>query len=285
MNQLIHKSFNNNDITVINKDGNAWFVASEISEALAYAKTTNLTDILDSDESDTALIGVRSKNGVEQNREVLIINESGLYHALFKSRKKEAVVFRKWVTSEVLPSIRQTGSYKTPSSTHTLTADMQCLIKNLVDAKISNFSKEDKPKLYQQVWSRLKNKFRVAQYNQISEDQLGEAVTYIIAMELNNAPQLLLSQAKSTTVEAIIEGIEHDDKMLPKTLKIDGVTHGHTRVDFLLRQLAAQGFNVAPMMQEMAYIRNIISFSSSVLASLRALTMDCDLSRTTYQIH
>lgn len=53
----------------------------------------------------------RSENGVEQNREIKIINESGLYHLVLVSRKPEAKKFRKWVTAEVLPSIRKTGAY------------------------------------------------------------------------------------------------------------------------------------------------------------------------------
>ena len=55
-------------------------------------------------------------NGVEQAREVSIINESGLYHLVLMSKKPEAKKFRKWVTEEVLASIRKTGSYSVVKS-------------------------------------------------------------------------------------------------------------------------------------------------------------------------
>ncbi|MBH5296524.1 BRO family protein [Corynebacterium ulcerans] len=56
---------------------------------------------------------IRSENGVEQERSVTVITESGLYAAILKSRRPEAKAFRRWVTSEVLPTIRKHGVYVT----------------------------------------------------------------------------------------------------------------------------------------------------------------------------
>lgn len=89
-----------------------WFVASDIARVLDFRDAEKLTRMLDDDEADTHIVGTRSENGIEQKREVTIINESGLYHALIKSRKPEAKPFRKWVTGVVLPSIRKTGKYE-----------------------------------------------------------------------------------------------------------------------------------------------------------------------------
>ena len=116
MNQVQHFNFNQNSIQVINKNGEGWFVASEVAVMLGYRDAHNLTRILDDDEADTHNMSIRSENGVEQVREVAIINESGFYHAAFKSRKAEVKPFRKWVTSEVLPSIRKTGGYQAKST-------------------------------------------------------------------------------------------------------------------------------------------------------------------------
>ena len=88
-------------------DGEVWFVASDIARILEYRNAPDMTRYLDDDEVNTTLIK-RSKRG---NPNVTIINESGLYHAVIISRKDSAKAFRKWVTSEVLPSIRKTGSY------------------------------------------------------------------------------------------------------------------------------------------------------------------------------
>ena len=93
------------------ENGEPWFVASDVARVLGYDHTPHATRLLDDDEADVHKVDSRSVNGVEQAREVSIINESGLYHLVLMSKKPEAKKFRKWVTEEVLPSIRKTGSY------------------------------------------------------------------------------------------------------------------------------------------------------------------------------
>ncbi len=83
-----------------------WFVGKDVATALEYKLTTDLTKYLDPDE--TATCTVPTSGGVQ---EMLVINEPGLYHAIFMSRKETAKVFRRWVTGEVLPSLRKSGAY------------------------------------------------------------------------------------------------------------------------------------------------------------------------------
>ena len=97
--------------TIIKDDGELWFVASDIAKALSFRNAKDMTRMLNDDEADTHIVRIRSENGVEQNREVITISESGLYHAIFNSRKAEAQAFRKWVTSDLLPTIRKNGEY------------------------------------------------------------------------------------------------------------------------------------------------------------------------------
>ena len=106
--QTIPFNFNQTAVRVINQDNNAWFIAQDISDALGYRDANAMTRVLDADEKGTHTVST-----LGGNQEMLAISESGLYHALFKSRKPEACAFRKWVTKEVLPSIRKTGSYTT----------------------------------------------------------------------------------------------------------------------------------------------------------------------------
>lgn len=104
----------NENVSVRTKviDGEPWFVAKDVCMMLGIQNSRDtLAKVLDDDEAGVATIYTRSSNGVEQNREVGIINESGLYHLIFISRKPEAKVIRRWVTGTVLPSIRRTGSY------------------------------------------------------------------------------------------------------------------------------------------------------------------------------
>ena len=86
-------------LRVIEKDGNPWFVASEVCGVLGISNSRDAVAKLDEDEKDG--VGITDAIGrVQQNT---IINESGLYSIVLTSRKPEAKRFKKWVTSEVLP--------------------------------------------------------------------------------------------------------------------------------------------------------------------------------------
>lgn len=101
-------AFDSCEIRAINKHGEAWFVAADVCEALGYANTSKaISDHLDDDERST-VTNSESRNGGGQ---LVIINESGLYALVLRSNKPEARKFAKWVTREVLPSIRKTGEY------------------------------------------------------------------------------------------------------------------------------------------------------------------------------
>lgn len=86
--------------------GEAWFVASDITTVLEYRTASDMTRHLDDDEKGTR--NVRTLGG---EQEMTIINEAGLYSAILKSRKPAAKRFKRWVTHDVLPSLRMTGSY------------------------------------------------------------------------------------------------------------------------------------------------------------------------------
>lgn len=87
--------------TIIN--GEPWFVLADICKVLELKNPSVSASSLQPDERSKMILG--------RQGEANIINESGLYTLIISSRKKKAIAFRKWVTSEVLPSIRKTGSY------------------------------------------------------------------------------------------------------------------------------------------------------------------------------
>ena len=95
----------------IDKDGNPWWVAVDVCLLLGLGNSRQALSRLDDDEKMAVVINDTSSNGVSQRRRVSVVNESGLYALIFSSRKPEAKAFKKWVTSEVLPSIRKTGAY------------------------------------------------------------------------------------------------------------------------------------------------------------------------------
>lgn len=104
-------AFESSAIRVVVIDAEPWFVATDVAKLLGYRDAPNMVRMLDADEAATHILSIRSQDGVEQDREVAIINGSGLYACILKSRKPEAKPFRKWVTAEVLPQIRKTGAY------------------------------------------------------------------------------------------------------------------------------------------------------------------------------
>lgn len=92
---------------VLDRNGEPWFVLTEVCRKLGIGNPSDAASRLDEDEKGVATIDTL---GGRQN--VKIINESGLYSLILTSRKPEAKRFKKWVTAEVLPTIRKTGGYR-----------------------------------------------------------------------------------------------------------------------------------------------------------------------------
>jgi anti-repressor protein len=91
---------------IIDKNGNPWWVAKDVCKVLDLGQVSRAVSRLDDDEKGTSII--RTLGG---NQRMTTVNESGLYSLIMTSRKPEAKAFKKGVTSEVLPTIRKTGSY------------------------------------------------------------------------------------------------------------------------------------------------------------------------------
>lgn len=110
---LIMKSFENFQIRIItDEQGDPWFVAKDVCEALGY--TNNRKALSDHvDEEDVTKRDTLTKGGIQA---VSCINESGLYSLILGSKLESAKRMKRWVTSEVLPSIRKSGSYGAPAA-------------------------------------------------------------------------------------------------------------------------------------------------------------------------
>ena len=101
-------SYENSEIRTIEKDGEPWWVLSDVCKVLELTTPARVAGRLEDDEKGVSLIHTL---GGKQN--VTVINESGLYSVILRSDKPQAKPFRRWVTSEVLPSIRKHGAYMT----------------------------------------------------------------------------------------------------------------------------------------------------------------------------
>lgn len=109
MSELTPFAFDGTDVRVITDEaGEPWFVAADVARILGYREARDLTRGLDEDEKGPQI--VRTPGG-EQS--MTTVTEAGLYSAIMRSRVEAAKPFRRWVTHEVLPAIRKTGSYST----------------------------------------------------------------------------------------------------------------------------------------------------------------------------
>ena len=106
MSNLIPFNYKSNQIRVINKGGEPWFVLQDICKALEITNVGNVTARLDIDEKDIHYVD--TPGGKQM---MVIVNEPGLYNVIIRSDKPEAKQFKRWITHEVLPSIRKTGAY------------------------------------------------------------------------------------------------------------------------------------------------------------------------------
>jgi prophage antirepressor-like protein len=150
MNMQVFNSPDGLAIRTLEKNGEPWFVATDVCRALEIANPSqavngNSRDGGGLDEDERGICTADTTSGAQA---MLCVNESGLYSLIFKSRKSVAKTFRKWVTSDVLPSIRKTGSYSTPQKVEQL---------NFFDELV----KIDEPDLLEELGNSFLRKARV----------------------------------------------------------------------------------------------------------------------------
>lgn len=128
------KVFNNMEfgsIRILNIDNEPWFVGKDVAESLGYSNTRKaLLDHIDSEDK-----GVTKCDTLKGKQEMTIINESGLYSLILSSKLPNAKKFKRWVTSEVLPSIRKHGAYMTEDTLEEALTSPDFLIRLATELK------------------------------------------------------------------------------------------------------------------------------------------------------
>jgi prophage antirepressor-like protein len=109
MNALDLFRYDDHEVRVTVVDGEPWFVAADVAAVLGLGNMHSSLALLDEDEK-----GVHSVETLGGLQQVTVINEAGLYSLILRSRKPEAKAFKRWITHDVLPAIRKTGSYGSP---------------------------------------------------------------------------------------------------------------------------------------------------------------------------
>lgn len=140
--------YQDNNLRVVHRDGQPWFVAKDVCNILDI--DTSQTRRLDEDEK--GLYSIQTPGGLQ---EMVCVNEPGLYNLILGSRKPEAKKFKRWVTHEVIPSIRRHGMYATPQAIEAMLQDPDTMIHTLQALKderekrlaLERKVEEDKPRV------------------------------------------------------------------------------------------------------------------------------------------
>lgn len=158
------------NVRVVERDGEPWFVVADVCKALEIDKSQ--TRRLDEDEK-----GMYSTQTLGGKQEVTIVNEPGLYSLVLGSRKPEAKVFKRWVTHEVIPSIRKHGAYLTPEALEKAMADPDFTIglltalkseregRKIAETKVNLLSAEVLTWADRKVLNAIIRKYRAAVHN------------------------------------------------------------------------------------------------------------------------
>lgn len=137
MNHLQNFNFKGNEVRTVTKNGQVWFVLKDVCDVLGL-RAPDVRQRLSGDvvSNHTVL------DSLGRNNMASVINEDGLYDVIFESRKPEARAFRKWVTSDVLPTIRKHGAYMTPETIERTLTDPDFIIGLATQLKHANEEKE-----------------------------------------------------------------------------------------------------------------------------------------------
>ena len=129
----IFQNPNFGEIRTISREDGPWFVAADVCRALDLSDTGRAVERLDPDEGTRIEIDHPQSPG--KMLAVYAVNEPGLYALVLGSRKPEARAFKRWITHEVIPAIRQHGGYLTPATIEQVLADPDTIIRLATDLK------------------------------------------------------------------------------------------------------------------------------------------------------
>lgn len=221
--QLSTFNFESNSIRTLAINNEPWFIAKDVCDTL---KISNVSDaLLKLDDDEKATIGLTDSQAGKGAQSISIISESGMYTLILRCRdavKKGSIPhrFRKWVTSEVLPQIRKTGSY---SKT---TVDQRTGLRNAVNMLVSK-----KGLIYSDAYHLIHQRFNVESIEDLTLEQLPQAVEYVHKIVLEG--ELIIEKVKEPGINLNLS--ESELKDLINTWM--AFTRFSDSVGFLLRKI------------------------------------------------
>lgn len=194
MNQVQLFNFNGHSISVVGTQDEPLFIAKEVAEILKYSETNAMLKYLDSDEKG---LPAKLAGSDPKAPPLSTITESGLYNAVLRRQDviPEAKLFRKWVTSEVLPSIRKHGMYASAQTIEDLIANPDNTIKMLQAYKEA----QESAKLYKQKALEEEGKRQEAEASLITVETQKAVVTQKLD-SLSSAVRSLLQETNGTVL-------------------------------------------------------------------------------------
>ena len=192
-------------IRTLNINGEPWFVGKDVAEVLGYERPTKaVSDRVEDDDID----GIPIQDSIGRMQNTPIINESGLYSLILSSKLPTAKKFKRWVTNEVLPSIRKHGVYATEMTIEKTLSDPDYIIQILSAFKKE---KEDKEKL------------------QIENSQQKETIVNLNEQIENDKPKIKFAQQIHNSKDTILV------RELAKIISSNGVNIGERKLYSMLR--------------------------------------------------
>lgn len=180
--QIIPFSYDERPVRTLLINDQPWFVASDIAKELEYQTAKDMARNLDDDERGRQIVPTPSGDQM-----MTIINESGLYSAILRSRKPEAKRFKKWVTSEVLPAIRKhghyhdTGNQMTTLLGQTIGTDGFHVLGALIKGKVANLPAAVRRRATAKLWAQTHAAFGVRTAADIPAEQMDSARNFVAA--------------------------------------------------------------------------------------------------------
>lgn len=233
------------------KNNEPIFVASDICAGLEISNPRQAVAALQKNLDDAGIKDVISNDTLIETsggvQNVLCVNETGLNLLIMQSRKKEAIRFKHWIASEVLPTIRKTGSYTAPERKTKqvligkLTADQQDAIKALVNSRIDSVPKEKQRGTAMKLWGAINRKFGTKTYKDIDPSEFINVLSLVSRLPLegelmprNEAPAI--PEGMVLVRKDLLEETNNMIKMIDERFAL--LEHAESRSNIALKTLS-----------------------------------------------
>ncbi len=228
-------TFQSTQFDVIDRNNQPWLRGAQIEQALGYTRENAVKQLYDrhADEftdSMTAVVTLPTPGGPQETR---IFSLRGCHLLAMFARTHIAKEFRRWVL-DVLETLNGAQAAPQPPLTApdpAITPDQQRTLHDIVKAKVAAVPEPQRHGgLYPQIWGRFKDHFRLAKYDQLPQSRMGEAVTFLAALNLDTQPRLALPAAEPTIEERSAEFMQRLHALRTATMAVaeDSMTLFHS---------------------------------------------------------